>query len=83
MLVSGVDIEMLTKIAEETGGKYFQADSKDTFENILRTIAALEKKELETQQYSFHTSQNWIFALIFFVFSLPFGFLLFFKKIRF
>ncbi|MDA9128995.1 VWA domain-containing protein [Candidatus Gracilibacteria bacterium] len=50
-LISGVDEEILKKIALETGGQYFRADSPEAFSSIVKTIAELEKKPLETEVF--------------------------------
>ena len=51
-LVSGIDEVILKKIASETWGEYFRADSPEAFSNIVQTIAELEKRPLETEVYT-------------------------------
>jgi len=54
---------MLKKIAQETGGTYFRADSQEAFQNILDTIKKLEKSELEYQQFTFYNSLLYLILL--------------------
>lgn len=56
VIVSGVDEEILKKIAQETGGLYGRADSQSAFETIVNTINNLEKRPenytvFETKKY--------------------------------
>lgn len=54
--VGGIDEETLKKIAIETGGKYYRADSEDALEAIFTDIETLEKSELQYENYSYETS---------------------------
>ncbi len=82
VLVSWVDEEILKKIAEETGGEYFRADSLSTFSSILSTIWKLEKSKLEIEVIQFHNSQR---SRVLYVLLLCFWiiwYIVFFKKIK-
>ncbi|HVK59475.1 MAG TPA: hypothetical protein VM735_11890, partial [Candidatus Kapabacteria bacterium] len=46
-----IDEEMLTKVAEMTGGKYYRADNTSTFRRIYDEIDKLEKTEVEIDKY--------------------------------
>ncbi len=82
MNIWAVDEKILKKIAKETGGKYFRADSRDTFSQIFDTISKLEKRELESEIYIFHKSMVHIFLLLILFCYIPLSYLVFFKKIR-
>lgn len=45
---SEIDEEVLSSIAEKTGGKYFRAKNLNEFQNIYKAIDALEKTEIES-----------------------------------
>ena len=61
-----VDIDELTlqKIAEMTGGKYYRADSTESFQNIYAEIDKLEKSEAEIKKYTQYQELFWVFVLI-------------------
>ena len=46
-----IDEALLTKIAEETGGRYFRATDTESLREIYRQIDKLEKREIETVKY--------------------------------
>jgi Ca-activated chloride channel homolog len=46
-----VDEETLKKIAEQTGGKYYRADTADTMRKIYADIDRLETTEVEVKKY--------------------------------
>jgi Ca-activated chloride channel family protein len=46
-----IDEETLTKIAEETHGKYYRADTADTLRRIYSEIDHLETTEVEVKKY--------------------------------
>jgi Ca-activated chloride channel family protein len=46
-----VDEDTLTKIAQQTGGKYYRADSADTLRKIYEDIDRLERSEVEVKKY--------------------------------
>ncbi len=47
-----VDEEVLTKIANLTGGKYFRATDKTSLQNIYREIGEMEKTKIEVKQFT-------------------------------
>jgi Ca-activated chloride channel family protein len=46
-----LDEELLTKIAETTGGRYFLASDTQELQKIYNTIDQLEKTEIEVQEF--------------------------------
>lgn len=48
---SRVDDDLLNKIATETGGKYYRADSTDTLKQVFSDIDRLEKSKVEVNRY--------------------------------
>ena len=50
-----IDEDMLTKIADKTGGKYFRADNTQTLRNIYSEIDRLEKTEAEVKKFQRYT----------------------------
>ncbi|MEO5563428.1 MAG: VWA domain-containing protein [Chitinophagaceae bacterium] len=46
-----IDEQLLRKIAEETGGKYFRARDKEGLENIYKQIDQLEKSKIDVTSY--------------------------------
>lgn len=46
-----LDEKQLTKVAESTGGKYFQARSEDMLKNIYQQISELEKTKFKVKEY--------------------------------
>ena len=46
-----IDEETLQKIAEQTGGKYFRADSQRTLREIYDKIDKMEKTEVEVERF--------------------------------
>ncbi|MBX7231810.1 MAG: VWA domain-containing protein [Bdellovibrionales bacterium] len=49
---SKVNDELLTKMAEETGGKYFRATTTNALKNVFNEINRLEKTSIEVNQYT-------------------------------
>lgn len=47
-----IDEDMLTKIATQTGGKYFRATNNQKLRDIYKEIDSLEKTQLEVRSYS-------------------------------
>lgn len=47
-----IDEELLTKIAETSGGKYFRATDTDSLKKIYEAIDQLEKTRVEEKQYT-------------------------------
>jgi len=54
MVESDLDEDLLTKIAETTGGKYFRAYDTDSLKQVYQTIDELEKRRIETPEYRKH-----------------------------
>jgi Ca-activated chloride channel family protein len=55
-----IDEDMLTKIAQMTGGKYYRADNTENFQKIYAEIDKLEKSEAEIKKYTqFHELFPW------------------------
>lgn len=50
-IVTTIDEDMLGKIAEMTGGKYFRAATGDALRDIYEEIDRLEKTDIETNEY--------------------------------
>ena len=46
-----IDEELLRKIADETGGRYFRARDKEALENIYRQIDQLERSKVQLTSY--------------------------------
>jgi Ca-activated chloride channel family protein len=51
MMDVDVDEDTLKKIADETGGRYYRADSTSMFRQIYAEIDQLEKSEVEVKKY--------------------------------
>jgi Ca-activated chloride channel family protein len=51
MMDVDIDEDTLTKIAQQTGGRYYRADSADTLRRIYDEINRLEKSEVEVKKY--------------------------------
>jgi len=49
--VDFIDEQLLRKIAEETGGRYFRAKDKEALQNIYNQIDQLEKSKVEITSY--------------------------------
>ena len=77
-----LDENLLTKMAEETNGKYFRASDEKSFEEIFSEINKLEKTEIEKQDFVQKEELYMSFvkaSLIFLVIGLFFEFLLFIR----
>lgn len=48
---SKVNVELLTKMAQETGGKFYRATSSSALENVFADIGRLEKSQIEVNRY--------------------------------
>lgn len=77
-----IDEEMLTKLADATGGKYFRATDTDSLEQIYAEIDRLEKSKVEEQRFTDYrelavqpaTDRGWAFPpLLFAAFGLLAG----------
>jgi Ca-activated chloride channel family protein len=65
-----LDEELLTKMAYETGGKYFRAKDKDGLLSIYNQINTLEKSKVDIRIYSKKQERFYPFILAALVFSL-------------
>ncbi len=77
-----LDENLLTKMAEETNGKYFRASDEKSFEEIFSEINKLEKTKIEKQDFVQKEELYISFvkaSLIFLVIGLFFEFLLFIR----
>lgn len=59
-----IDEDLLTQIANITGGQYFRATSNKKLEEIYREIDKLEKSKIDVQQYSRKSEEFLPFALL-------------------
>lgn len=77
-----LDENLLTKMAEETNGKYFRASDEKSFEEIFSEINKLEKTKIEKQDFVQKEELYMSFvkaSLIFLLIGLFFEFLLFIR----
>ena len=58
-----IDVELLRKIAEETGGRYFRAKDKDALKNIYQQIDQLEKSKVEITAFKKYEELYLVFVL--------------------
>ena len=59
-----IDEDVLTQIADMTGGKYFRATDNKKLEQIYQEIDKLEKSKVEVKHFSRKNEQYFYFALI-------------------
>ena len=59
-----IDEDILTQIADMTGGKYFRATDNKKLEQIYQEIDQLEKSKVEVKHFSRKNEQYFYFALI-------------------
>lgn len=59
-----IDDQMLTQIAEMTGGKYFRATDNQKLAEIYAEIDQLEKTKIEVQEYSKRSEEYLPFAIL-------------------
>ena len=59
-----IDEDILTQIANMTGGKYFRATDNKKLEQIYQEIDQLEKSKVEVKHFSRKNEQYFYFALI-------------------
>ncbi len=59
-----IDENLLTQIAQVTGGQYFRATSNKKLEEIYKEIDALEKSKIDVQQFSRKSEEFLPFAII-------------------
>jgi Ca-activated chloride channel family protein len=57
-----IDEEMLTSVADATGGRYFRATSKEGLREVYDEIGQLEKTKIETRVYTERTERYPWFA---------------------
>ncbi len=58
-----IDVELLRKIAEETGGRYFRAKDKDALKSIYNQIDQLEKSKVEITAFKKYEELYLVFVL--------------------
>ena len=61
MISVEIDEDMLSSVAEKTGGRYFRATNKETLQSIYVEIGELEKTEIEERFYTDYTERYAIF----------------------
>src|SRR5581483_10884138 len=49
---SDINVELLQKMAAETGGKFWRATSGDALREVFKEINGLEKSNIETSQFT-------------------------------
>ncbi|MDO8951890.1 MAG: VWA domain-containing protein [Draconibacterium sp.] len=59
-----IDENLLTEIANITGGQYFRATSNKKLEEIYKEIDALEKSKIDVQQYNRKSEEFLLFAIL-------------------
>lgn len=59
-----IDEDLLKKVAENTGGKYFRASNNKKLEEIFKEIDQLEKTKIEVMHYSRRSEEFLPFLLI-------------------
>jgi Ca-activated chloride channel family protein len=69
-LVDFLDEELLQKMADETGGKFFRAKDKEGLQDIYRQIDKLEKSKVEVQSFKRYEERfmPFLLAALFFIF---------------
>lgn len=58
-----IDEEVLQKIAETTGGKYFRATTTEKLKEVYQEIDKLEKTKFQVSQYSKRHEEFWRFLI--------------------
>lgn len=58
---SAIDEDMLTEVAQQTGGRYFRAESKEGLRTIYDEIGELEKTEIDERIYTDRTERYGLF----------------------
>jgi len=48
---STVNVDLLQRMASETGGKYFRADQEDSLQKVFREIDQMEKTKIDVNKY--------------------------------
>ena len=55
-----IDEEVLTKVAESTGGKYFRATDKNKLADVYKEISQMEKTEIKVKEFfNYHDLYIW------------------------
>ena len=54
---STVNEDLLSRMASETGGKYYRASKEDSLEGIFRDIDSLEKTKVDVNKYTRYTEK--------------------------
>ena len=57
-----IDVDMLTEVAQTTGGRFFRARDNDELEEVFKEIDKLERTEIELTEYTRYTEQFQWFA---------------------
>ena len=65
---SNIDDDMLTLVADTTGGVYFRADKRSELARVYEEIELLEKTEIEEIKFYNVTEKYFIFCLLAFLF---------------
>ncbi|MFM8469509.1 MAG: VWA domain-containing protein [Limisphaerales bacterium] len=64
MLPVDIDEDVLTKVAEKTGGRYYRADNSETLRRIFAEIDLLEKTTIEVKKFQrYRELVHWLIAL--------------------
>ena len=63
MLPVDIDEETMTKISNETGGKYFRAQKNTELDAVYREIDKMERTRFNVRQYSRRTELYQPFAI--------------------
>ena len=58
---AAINEEMLTQVAEQTGGRYFRAESKEGLRAVYSDISDLEKTEIDERVYTDRTERYGLF----------------------
>lgn len=69
-MVDFLDEELLRKMADETGGKFFRAKDKEGLQDVYRQIDKMEKSKVEVQSFKRYEERfiPFLLAALFFVF---------------
>jgi len=70
---SKVNVDLLSQLAEETGGKFYRATNTEALANVFKDIDTLEKTKIEVNKYTKYTElfyQYLIWAFFFYALGL-------------
>lgn len=81
--IEWVDEVLLTKIAAESGGKYFRAESAKWFHEIFNEINSLERKNARYEYVSVTQPRDAVFLWILFLHFMVLLYILYKKKVSF